>query len=523
VRYFAFPRLVGTIERMSTISQPLESLSRLSVNRLLLARLWAAAQIGAILLVLWFAWNLTAIPVVVTVDGLTEPVYTHRRTLAPLLADMGIALDPADRLTPAPTTRLHSGLTVVLERARPVRLLADGRDVRVRTWATTAREALTAGGISVDDYDQVLLAGKRIGLDAPLSARVRTVTAPTYGREYAWEGLRTESLQLRLFRAIPITVDDGNVPFVIRTTAQTVGEALLEAELTIYLGDKVQPSLGSPVSTGLRVFIQRSTPVSLRADGQLLKTRTRGRTVGDALTEMGLSVAGLDQIAPPLESELYDNAEIRIVRVREDVEVEEDIVPFETVFRPDANLLIDNQQLVTAGAEGITRSRYRVRYEDGVETERILQDKWQAQQPAQRVIAFGQRIAPQTFTAANGQVYTYWRKIRMSASSYSAGTAGTSPDLPWYGKTRTGETMRFGIVAVDPTVIPLRTQVYVPGYGVGDALDTGSAIRSKRIDLGYDDSNLVLWHRWVDVYLLWPPPPTYQITWVVPNWPVEPK
>ena len=285
----------------------------------------------------------------------------------------------------------------------------------------------------------------------------------------------------------------------------------------------MQPSLGSQVSTGLRVFIQRSTPVSLRVDGRLLKTRTRGRTVGDALTEMGLGVAGLDQIAPPLESELYDNAEIRIVRVREDVEVEENIVPFETVFRPDANLLIDTQQLVTGGAEGITRSRYRVRYEDGLETERILQDKWQAQQPAQKVIAYGQRIVPQTFTAANGQEYTYWRKVRMSASSYSAGTAGVSPSAPWYGKTRTGEQMRFGIVAVDPAVVPLRSQVYVPGYGVGDALDTGSAVRSKRIDLGYDDSNLVLWHRWVDVYLLWPPPPSYQITWVIPNWPVESK
>ncbi|MBI3957589.1 MAG: DUF348 domain-containing protein, partial [Chloroflexi bacterium] len=351
---------------------------------------------SAVLLLLWFAWHLTALPIVVTVDGLSEPVQTHRRTLAPLLADLGIILDPADRLTPAPATRLHSDLHVVLDRARPVRLLADGRDVRVHTWATTAREALAAGGIAVDAYDRVLLGGKRIPLDAPLPERVRTVAPPTYGRDYQWEGLRTEPLQLRVYRAIPIAVDDGNLPFTIRTTAQTVGEALREAEITIYLGDKVQPSLGSPVSTGLRVFIQRSTPVSLQVDGRLLKTRTRGRTVGDALTEMGLGVAGLDEVTPPLDNELYDNVEIRIVRVQENVEVEEDIVPFETVFRPDPNLLIDTQQLVTGGAEGITRSRYRVRYEDGVEVERIQEDKWQAQQPAQRVIAYGQRIVPQT-------------------------------------------------------------------------------------------------------------------------------
>ena len=80
-----------------------------------------------------------------------------------------------------------------------------------------------------------------------------------------------------------------------------------------------------------------------------------------------------------------------------------------------------------------------------------------------------------------------------------------------------------GIVAVDPKIIPLRSQVYIPSYGFGDALDTGSAVRSRRIDLGYSDANLVLRRGWIDVYLLWPPPPSYQITWVIPNYPVLPK
>ena len=83
--------------------------------------------------------------------------------------------------------------------------------------------------------------------------------------------------------------------------------------------------------------------------------------------------------------------------------------------------------------------------------------------------------------------------------------------------------MRHGVVAVDLRVIPLRSRLYVPGYGVGDALDTGSAIRARRIDLGYDDGNLVLWNKWVDVYLLWPPPPAGEITWVIPNFPRPPS
>jgi len=76
----------------------------------------------------------------------------------------------------------------------------------------------------------------------------------------------------------------------------------------------------------------------------------------------------------------------------------------------------------------------------------------------------------------------------------------------YYGYTALGMKMRFGIVAVDPNVIPMRTEVYVPGYGVGFAGDTGGAIYGRRIDLGYDDDNLVLWYKWVDVYLLTPVP-----------------
>jgi 3D (Asp-Asp-Asp) domain-containing protein len=124
---------------------------------------------------------------------------------------------------------------------------------------------------------------------------------------------------------------------------------------------------------------------------------------------------------------------------------------------------------------------------------------------------------------ADGREITYWRHIRMFASSYSASTAGVSPSESYYGLTRTGDRMRHGIVAVDPAIIPLHSQVYVSDYGFGDALDTGSAIRARRIDLGYDDSNLILWNRWVDVYLLWPPPPASQITWVLPNWPRPPQ
>jgi 3D (Asp-Asp-Asp) domain-containing protein len=157
------------------------------------------------------------------------------------------------------------------------------------------------------------------------------------------------------------------------------------------------------------------------------------------------------------------------------------------------------------GAPGLLQRRVRVRYEDGNEVGRIIENEYVAVAPTTKIMGYGTKVVVRAIDTPSGPV-EYWRVIRMLATSYSAGTAGVSESSRWYGRTATGMKMRHGIVAVDPRVIHLRSNVYVPGYGVGIAGDTGGAIKGRRIDLGYDDDNLILWYRWVDVYLLTPVP-----------------
>lgn len=62
--------------------------------------------------------------------------------------------------------------------------------------------------------------------------------------------------------------------------------------------------------------------------------------------------------------------------------------------------------------------------------------------------------------------------------------------------TATGEYLRRGIIAVDPSVIPMGTRVFIPGYGVAVAADTGGAIRGNKIDLAFDSrSEAFSWGR----------------------------
>jgi 3D (Asp-Asp-Asp) domain-containing protein len=54
------------------------------------------------------------------------------------------------------------------------------------------------------------------------------------------------------------------------------------------------------------------------------------------------------------------------------------------------------------------------------------------------------------------------------------------------GTTASGKKARVGLVAVDPNVIKLGTWLYVEGYGLCQAADTGGAIKGKKIDLYMD-------------------------------------
>jgi len=53
------------------------------------------------------------------------------------------------------------------------------------------------------------------------------------------------------------------------------------------------------------------------------------------------------------------------------------------------------------------------------------------------------------------------------------------------GRTATGAPAGWGVVAVDPGVIPLGTRISIPGYGEGVAADTGSAVQGSTIDLWF--------------------------------------
>ena len=110
----------------------------------------------------------------------------------------------------------------------------------------------------------------------------------------------------------------------------------------------------------------------------------------------------------------------------------------------------------------------------GLTPARLEAESMEAQRAARRI------GAPTTLAADTAPA------AEPAAAPARAGTRTLVVDAVAYhlpGRTASGLPVGVGVIAVDPTVIPLGTRLFVPGYGPGVAADVGAAIKGTIIDL----------------------------------------
>jgi len=463
----------------------------------------------------------TGSPLVLEVDGQRQELRTHAYTVGEALRRAGLDLFPEDVVAPGLETPLQPGLVIEVRRARVVHLHADGDAHQLRTQAATVGEVLSEAGLQLGPADEVWLDGQCVEPDTSLWDRhLAAGDAPSSrgGAGSVTRNDRDAPPVVAVRRAVSMILDDDGQTTTLHTMSETVGQLLQEHGVTLYLGDEVEPGLQERVVAGGTVTIRRSVPIEIEVDGRMIRTRTRAETVSAALGREGVALLGKDRVEPGLSTPVRSGMTIEVVRLREELVVEFDPIPFKTEWVADPEVEIDNIRLVRAGEVGLTKRRYRVSYENGEEVQRFLEDSWTERPPVTKTMAYGTRIVVRTLDTPDGPI-EYWRKMRVYTTSYKPSSAGKPKTHPRYGYTRLGIFLRKGIVAVDPTVIPLKTMMYVPGYGVAKAGDTGGGVKGKFVDLGFGDNDYQSWHWWSDIYLLTPVPPRSQIRWILPDYP----
>jgi 3D (Asp-Asp-Asp) domain-containing protein len=178
------------------------------------------------------------------------------------------------------------------------------------------------------------------------------------------------------------------------------------------------------------------------------------------------------------------NEDVAFVENREVIEVK---IPFEEQKRTSSALNTGESLVAREGEDGIRRETYEVIYdESGVKTGKTLISSEVIKEPVNKITEQGTgNIVLASRSGADTS--RYGREITMTATAYCACKKCTGSGN---AVTATGLTAKYGVVAVDPKVIPLGSRVYVEGggyvYGAAIAADTGGAIRGNKIDLCFN-------------------------------------
>ncbi|HET8678937.1 MAG TPA: 3D domain-containing protein [bacterium] len=303
--------------------------------------------------------------------------------------------------------------------------------------------------------------------------------------------------------AVAIRVEDSSHRVVkqrLTTYGETVRDVLQESSIVVGPYDRLTPAAGARLAPRMVIEIRRAFPVLVQTDGHRRVIMTAAATVDELIgdTAHGLAVRPHDRVYPSAETPLVAGDVVRIVRIDMRIIETPESIPYARIMRPDMALPSGVTRVAQPGRPGVRTHRLAITTSDGVVIDRRNLASVITLPPQDHVVHVGMR----RMFADRGE-FAGKEVVQMEATAYA----------PWHGEgvndiTAIGLKARYGVVAVDPTVIPLRSVLFIEGYGRAVAGDTGGAIKGYRIDLCYDTVREAyqFGRRPVRVYIISTPP-----------------
>ncbi len=304
----------------------------------------------------------------------------------------------------------------------------------------------------------------------------------------------TSGLSIEIRRLCRVTVTADGKSQQLSLTDGTVGSALLEAGVTLSGRDSANYEMDEPLFDKMHIRVSRAVRFKVTADGETGEYEVSGGTVLDALKKCGIELSEDDRLNVDRSAVPTDGMHIVVSRVSVEEAQETEEIGYSTEYEFTDDLDQGETQVLTPGEAGEKIVTYKLTYVDGVLESKEATAEEIVKEAVAEVILRGTKVpessesipvtGDNTFTDADGNVITYVKKLVGEC------TAACIPG----GTTAIGMVAQRGVIAVDPSVIPYGTRMYVTSpdgsivYGYGVAGDTGGAMLSGQVlaDLYYD-------------------------------------
>ena len=334
-------------------------------------------------------------------------------------------------------------------------------------------------------------------------------------------------LSQTVFAQTSYIITDGDRVTVHRSYSSDPYEVLTEVGIELEEEDTYETGYADGMN---QITVRRMQMVTVINRGAQSVIGTYGETAGSLLARMGITPGTGDTLSCSSETQTYDGMTIELVHTETRIEEEDTTVPYPVNYYEDPELEPGAEIVLVAGQNGLTHVKSEVTYRNGKEVSRtVVQETVQTKPVTQLVIrgvdrtimeqpadpepaeqaapaassgtasgssssgsssSGGSRYDGSAETSGNvimtssGESYTYVDVMTCSATAYTC--------EGYVGHTYSGTLARVGAIAVDPTVIPLGTKMYVVSndgqyvYGYCVAEDIGGGIKGNKIDLYFD-------------------------------------
>ncbi len=275
--------------------------------------------------------------------------------------------------------------------------------------------------------------------------------------------------------------------------------------------DEISALPESKLYNNQTLTIAKAFEVDFELNGERKRIYTTKTTVNDFLYENKLSVGEYDVLSLPLTARLSSGSYLSLQTAEVTYETVTEVIPFKTVLVPDYSSQAGESKITNEGKDGLREVCYKVVKRNNEVISKQVAEQTILEEPVNQVKKYG-TVAVKLASRDAGASFRYKNVIPMTATAYdlSYESCGKHPGQPGYGITASGMRARRGVVAVDTSVIPLGTRLYIEStdgsftYGYAIAGDRGGAIRGNKIDLFMDTRSecLQFGRRSVNVYIL---------------------